>query len=390
MPARSSLLSRFALSGFIAATLALAPLAASAEEVVNIYTTREPGLAKPLFDAFSEKTGIKVNSVFVKEGLAERVKAEGDASPADVLMTVDVGALLDLVDQGVTQKVSSDTLEKAIPANLRGKEGEWFALSARARVAYTAKDRVKDTAITYESFADPKWKGEVCIRSGKHPYNTALIAAYIVHHGEAKLSAITYEDLADPKWKGKICIRSGQHPYNVGLVAAYIVHHGEAKAEEWLKGVKANLARKAAGGDREVARDILGDICDIGLANSYYVGLMRSGKGGPEQEAWGKAINVVLPTFENGGTHVNISGASVAKNAPNKGNAVKLLEYLVSPEAQEIYAKANFEYPVVPGVPADPIIAAFGPLKVDNIDLVQVAKARKAATDLADKVGFDN
>ena len=347
MPARSSLLSRYALSGFIAATLAFAPLAASAEEVVNVYTTREPGLAKPLFDAFTEKTGIKVNSVFVKEGLAERVKAEGDASPADVLMTVDVGALLDLVDQGVTQKVSSDTLEKAIPANLRGKEGEWFALSARARVAYTAKDRVKDTAITYESFADPKWKGEVCIRSGKHPYNTALIAAYIVHHGEAK-------------------------------------------AEEWLKGVKANLARKAAGGDREVARDILGDICDVGLANSYYVGLMRSGKGGPEQEEWGKAINVVLPTFENGGTHVNISGASVAKNSPNKGNAVKLLEYLVSHDAQELYAKANFEYPVVPGVPTDPIIAAFGPLKVDNIDLVQVAKARKAATNLADKVGFDN
>ncbi|WP_371345189.1 Fe(3+) ABC transporter substrate-binding protein [Ancylobacter sp. IITR112] len=347
MPVRNPLFSRYALGGLVAATLAFAPFTASAEEVVNVYTTREPGLAKPLFDAFTEKTGIKVNSVFVKDGLAERVKAEGDASPADVLMTVDVGALLDLVDQGVTQKVSSDALEKAIPANLRGKEGEWFALSARARVAYTSKDRVKDTAITYESFADPKWKGEVCIRSGKHPYNTALIAAYIVHHGEAK-------------------------------------------AEEWLKGVKANLARKAAGGDREVARDILGDICDIGLANSYYVGLMRSGKGGPEQEEWGKAINVVLPTFENGGTHVNISGASVAKNAPNKDNAVKLLEYLVSPQAQEIYAKANFEYPVVPGVPADPIIAAFGPLKVDNIDLVEVAKARKAATNLADKVGFDN
>ncbi|MDQ0347281.1 extracellular solute-binding protein [Ancylobacter vacuolatus] len=338
---------RLALGGFIAASLALAPIAASAEEVVNIYTTREPGLAKPLFDAFTEKTGVKVNSIFVKDGLAERVKAEGEASPADVLMTVDVGALLDLVDQGVTQPVKSDVLDKAIPANLRGADGDWFALSARARVAYTSKDRVKDTAITYESFADPKWKGEVCIRSGKHPYNTALIAAYIVHHGEAK-------------------------------------------AEEWLKGVKANLARKAAGGDREVARDILGDICDIGLANSYYVGLMRSGKGGPEQEEWGKAINVVLPTFENGGTHVNISGASVAKNAPNKGNAVKLLEYLVSPEAQELYAKANFEYPVVPGVPADPIIAAFGPLKVDNVDLVAVAKARKAAANLADKVGFDN
>lgn len=347
VPMPNAFVRRLALGGFVVASLAFAPVAASAEEIVNIYTTREPGLAKPLFDGFTEKTGIKVNSVFVKDGLAERVKAEGAGSPADVLMTVDVGALLDLVDQGVTQPVTSEVLDKAIPANLRGADGSWYALSARARVAYVSKDRVKETAITYEDFADPKWKGEVCIRSGKHPYNTALIAAYIVHHGEAK-------------------------------------------AEEWLKGVKANLARKAAGGDREVARDILGDICDLGLANSYYVGLMRSGKGGPEQEEWGKAINVLLPTFEGGGTHVNISGASVAKNAPNKGNAVKLLEYLVSPEAQELYAKGNFEYPVVPGAPVDPIIAAFGPLKVDNVDLVALAKARKTAADLADKVGFDN
>ncbi|MBS9478749.1 Fe(3+) ABC transporter substrate-binding protein [Ancylobacter radicis] len=320
---------------------------ASAEEVVNVYTTREVGLAKPLFDAFAEKTGVKVNAVFVKDGLAERVKAEGAASPADLLMTVDIGNLMDLVDQGVTQPVTSDVLTKAIPANLRGTDGSWFALSMRARVAYASKDRVK-------------------------------------------LSAITYEDFADPKWKGEVCIRSGKHPYNVALVAALIVHNGEAKAEEWLKGVKANLARKAAGGDRDVARDILGDLCDIGLANSYYVGLMRSGKGGPDQEKWAQAINVILPTFQNGGTHVNISGAAVAKSSPNKANAVKLLEYLVSPEAQAIYAQANYEYPVVPGAPIDPIIAAFGPLKVDQVDLVAVAKARKAATDLIDKVGFDN
>lgn len=342
-----SLAARSALLASVLATgLALSP-AVRAEEVVNIYTTREPGLAKPLFDGFTKATGIKVNSVFVEKGLPERVKTEGAASPADVLMTVDIGNLLDIVDQGLAQPVKSEVLDKAVPANLRGKDGDWYALSARARVAYASKDRVKDTALTYEGFADPKWKGEICIRAGKHPYNVALIAAYIVHHGEAK-------------------------------------------AEEWLKGVKANLARKAAGGDRDVARDILGDICDVGLANSYYVGLMRSGKGGPEQEKWAEAINVVLPTFENGGTHVNVSGAVVAKNAPNKDNAVKLLEYLVSPEAQDLYARGNYEYPVVPEAPVDPIIAAFGPLKVDTVDLVAVAKARKAAVDLADKVGFDN
>lgn len=338
---------RAAISGLLAASFAAAPMAAQAEEVVNVYTTREIALAQPLFDAFSQKTGVKVNSVFVKEGLAERVKAEGAASPADVLMTVDIGNLIDLVDQGVTQPIKSELLEKAIPANLRGADGEWFSLSMRARVAYVSKDRVKLTAINYEDFADPKWKGEVCIRSGKHPYNVAL-------------------------------------------VAAYIVHHGEEAAQKWLEGVKANLARKAAGGDRDVARDILGDLCDVGLANSYYVGLMRSGKGGPEQEKWGAAINVILPTFTNGGTNVNVSGASVAKSSPNKANAVKLLEFLVGHDAQELYAKANYEYPVVPGVPADPIIAAFGPLKVDNLDLLTIAKARKAAANLVDKVGFDN
>ncbi len=338
---------RLALGGFLAVGLAFAPLAASAEEVVNVYTTREPGLAKPVFDAFTEKTGVKVNSVFVKDGLAERVKAEGAASPADVLMTVDIGNLLDLVDQGVTQPLKSDVLEKAIPANLRGPNGDWFAVSMRARVVYASKDRVK-------------------------------------------LDAITYEDLAKPEWKGKICIRSGKHPYNTALIAAYIAHHGEAKAEEWLKGVKANLARKPAGGDRENARDILGGICDLGIANSYYVGLMRSGKGGPEQEKWAEAINVILPTFEGGGTNVNISGASLAKNAPNRDNAVKLLEFLVSHEAQDVYAKANFEYPVVAGSPVDPIIAAFGPLKIDNLDLAKIGQYRKAAADLVDKVGFDN
>ncbi|GAB4066617.1 Fe(3+) ABC transporter substrate-binding protein [Ancylobacter sonchi] len=335
------------LGGLFAAAAVLVPVGASAEEVVNIYTTREPALAKPVFDAFTEKTGVKVNTVFVKEGLAERVKAEGAASPADVLMVVDIGNLIDLTDQGVTQPLKSEVLEKAIPANLRGANGDWFSLSARARVAYVSKDRVK-------------------------------------------LDAIHYEDLAKPEWKGKICIRSGKHPYNTALIAAYIAHHGEAKAEEWLKGIKANLARKPAGGDRENARDILGGICDIGVANSYYVGLMRSGKGGPEQEKWAEAINVILPTFEGGGTSVNVSGASVAKNSPNKANAQKLLEFLVSPEAQAVYAEANFEYPVVAGVKVDPIIAAFGPLKPDSIDLAKIAQFRKQAADLIDRVGFDS
>ena len=190
---------------------------------------------------------------------------------------------------------------------------------------------------------------------------------------------MTYEELADPKWKGRVCIRSGQHPYNTSLFAAMIAKDGPEATEDFLTGLKANLARTAGGGDRDVARDILADICDVGIANSYYVGLMRSGAGGPEQEEWGEAIRVILPTFADGaGTHVNISGAAVAEHAPNRDNAVKLLEFLVSPEAQAIYAKANFEYPVLAGAEVDPIIAELGELKIDPLPLTEIAAHRKS------------
>lgn len=330
-----------------AAIVALAAGAAGAQAAeVNIYTTREPGLIQPLLDAFTASTGTKVNTIFLKEGIPERVASEGDKSPADVLMTVDIGNLVDLVDKGLTQPVQSDALDKAVPANLRDADGNWFALSMRARVLYAKKD--------------------------------------------LDLASFNYEQLADPAWKGKVCIRSGQHPYNVALVASYIAHHGEAEAEKWLTGVKDNLARKAGGGDRDVARDIMGGLCEIGIANSYYVGLMRSGKGGPEQVEWGKAIKVVLPTFKDGGTQVNVSGAAIAKNAPNKADAVKLLEYLVSDEAQKIYAEANYEHPVNANAAVDPLIAELGTLKPDSVELTKVASFRKTASELAEKVGFDN
>ena len=313
---------------------------------LNIYTTREPGLIQPLLDAFTASSGVKVNTVFLKDGLAERVASEGESSPADILMTVDVGNLADLAEKGLTQPVESDVLGAAVPENLRDPANNWFALSMRARVLYAAKD--------------------------------------------LDLATFNYENLADPEWKGKVCIRSGQHPYNTALFANYIAHHGAEGAEAWLAGVKANLARRAGGGDREVAKDILGGICDIGIANSYYVGLMRSGKGGEEQATWGDAIKVVLPTFEDGGTQVNISGAAVAKHAPNKDEAVKLLEYLVSDEAQKLYAEANYEYPVKAGAAIDPIISSFGELKVDPVQLTEIVKHRKQASELAEKVGFDN
>jgi iron(III) transport system substrate-binding protein len=321
------------------------PSALAAEQTISLYTTREPGLIEPLLAAFTKETGIAVKTMFVKDGLAERVAAEGERSPADVLMTVDFGNLIDLVEKGLTQPVKSSVLESAIPANLRDPNGHWYTLSMRARVLYAERN--------------------------------------------LDLDKFQYEQLADPRWKGKVCIRSGQHPYNTALIGAYIVHHGEAATEKWLRGVKANLGRKATGGDRDVARDIMGGICDIGIGNSYYVGLMRSGKGGAEQKKWGEAIKVILPTFEGGGTQVNVSGAAVARHAPNKEGAVKLLEFLVSDAAQKLYAEANFEYPVKPGAPIHPLIAELGTLKVDSIPLTDIARARKTASQLVDKTGFD-
>lgn len=314
---------------------------------LTLYTTREVALVQPLLSAFTAKTGTQVNTVFVKDGLLERVKAEGARSPADLLMTVDVGNLIDLVEGGVTQPLKSAEVEAAVPAHLRAADGQWTALSLRARVLY----------------ADP-----------------AL-----------KMAAIRYEDLADPKWKGKVCTRSGQHPYNTALVAAMIAHDGEAKTEQWLRGLKANLGRKPTGGDRDVARDILGGICDVGLANSYYVGQMKSAKPGSDARKWGDGIQVLKPTFAKGaGTHVNISGAALARHAPNKAAAQALMAFLVSEPAQQLYAQTNYEYPVRAGVTLDPLIqSAIGPVKADALPLTEIARHRKQASLLIDKVAFD-
>src|SRR3954464_8113907 len=221
-------------AGLLAAVTLGAALPAHAEGVVNVYTNREPGLCSATLDEFAKETGVKVNAIFSEQGLAERIKAEGENSPADVLITVDIGRLQEAVDLGIAQPVRSEILAANIPAQYRDPEGRWFGLSLRARTIYASKGRVKQ-------------------------------------------EVITYEELADPKWKGKICTRSFQHQYNIALTAAMIVKNGEDKTEEWLKGIKANLAKKPSGGDRDVAKDILAGVCDIGLGNTYYVGLMNNG-----------------------------------------------------------------------------------------------------------------
>jgi iron(III) transport system substrate-binding protein len=327
------------------AAFAVAAASAQADEV-NLYTYREPGLIKPALDAFTKSTGIRINTLFAADGLAERMRSEGTNSPADLLVAVDIGRLQQAIDLGVTQPVKSDVLEKAIPAQFRDPQGQWYALTLRSRIVYAAKDRVADQSLTYEG-------------------------------------------LADPKWRGKICIRSGQHPYNTSLIAAYLAKHGEAKTEEWLKGVKANLARKPSGGDREGARDILAGVCDLAVGNSYYVGLMRNAKE-EEQRKWGAAIRTINPTFEGGGTHVNISGVVMAKHAPNRASAVKLMDFLASDTAQHIFSDLNYEYPVVAEAPVADSVKSFGALRVDTLPLNEVGKNRKAASMLVDKVGFDN
>lgn len=332
---------------FVACALT-AGFSAHATEEVTIYSTREPGLLQPLLDSFTQDTGIKTNAIFVQDGLVERVETEGKKSPADVLMVVDIGKLVELADK-VAQPIHSDLLEKAIPAQYRDVNDKWFALSLRHRVLYVNKD--------------------------------------------LDITSFKYEELADPKWKGKVCIRSGQHPYNTSLFSAYMAHHGAAKTEQFLHAVTDNLARKATGGDRDVARDIAGGICELGFANSYYVGKMKTASGkNAEQVNWVNAIKVIYPTFDvkGGGTHANVSGAVVAKYAPHKENAIKLLEYLVSPKAQAEYAKINFERPVLKGAKVDPIIAELGAVTNDSLPMSEIPKYRKEVSKLVDKVGFDN
>jgi iron(III) transport system substrate-binding protein len=322
--------------------LALA-VPAAAEEV-NVYSHRQPELVQPLFDAFTAKTGVKVNVAFVDKGMVERLQSEGDRSPADLVMTVDIARLTQIVDAGVTQPVSDKVLEDAIPAEYRDPAGQWFGLTSRARVIYASKERVKDGEVT------------------------------------------TYEDLADPKWKGRICTRSGTHDYNLALVAAMIGHHDEAYAKTWAEGLKTNLARKPEGGDRDQAKAIWAGECDIALGNTYYMGEMLAN---PDQKEWAEASRIVFPTFEGGGTHVNVSGIAMTKAAPNKDAALKLMEFLVSDEAQKIYAETNHEFPLKAGVERSDLVKSWGDFTPDSLSLTEVAKLRPAALKLMEEVNFD-
>lgn len=311
---------------------------------VNVYSHRQPELIQPLVDAFTAETGIKVNVAFVDKGMAERLQAEGRRSPADLVLTVDIARLLQVAQADVLQPVQSEILEASIPAEFRDPNDLWFGLTARARIIYASTERVAEGEVT------------------------------------------TYEDLASDKWKGRICSRSGLHDYNVALLGAVITHHGEAAAQQWAEGVRANLARKPDGGDRDQIKAIAAGECDIAIGNTYYLGQMLAD---PEQRAAAEAVTVTFPTFENGGTHLNISGVAMTKSAPNKENALKFMEWLAGDDAQKIYAETNYEYPVKAGVERSPVVASWGEFTADPTPLSDIAATRAAAVKIMETVNFD-
>jgi iron(III) transport system substrate-binding protein len=328
----------------IVASLTLAATPAMAAEV-NIYTSRQPELIQPIFDAFTAASGTTVNVLYSGKGLIERLKAEGSRSPADLYITSDIANVKAATDAGLTQPHGSAIVDELVPVELRDAGGHWFALTTRVRVVYASKERVAPGEVT------------------------------------------TFEDLADPKWKGRICTRPGHHYYNLGLIAAMIAHHGPDQAREWLEGLKANLARTPQGNDRAQVKAVWAGECDLAIGNTYYMGKMLEE---PEQRPWAESVNVVFPVFEGGGAHVNISGAAVTASSPNHDAAMELVAFMLSEQTQRLYAELNYEYPVRAGVEPSALVAEWGSFQPDDLPLTQIGELRGEALKLVEETGFDN
>jgi len=326
------LLSSFLLTNFLFAA-----------NEVNVYSQRHYDSDKVLFKQFQEKTGIKVNLVTAKaEELVSRLAIEGANSPADILITADIGNLYDAKQRDLLQSIKSNTLEENIPTHLRDKDGKWFALTKRARIfAYNPKTINKDDLSDYFS-------------------------------------------LTKPQFKGKVITRTSTHPYNKSLLASIIAHHGEEKALEFVKGLVDNFARNPKGADKDQIRAVAAGEADIAIVNSYYLGVMAN-SGDKVDEEIAKSVGVFFPAQNTTGAHINISGAGVTKFAPNKANAIKLIEFLTSIEAQGTLAQGNYEYPVNPKVKPAGIVASWGEFKEDTISLNEVGKNTKKAVKIATK-----
>lgn len=328
------------------AALAFATSATAQDQVLNLYTARHYQTDDALYDSFTKQTGIRINRIEAGEdALIERIHQEGGRSPADVLMTVDAGRLWRAEQAGLLQPAKSKLLEERIPASLRHPDGLWFAFSVRARPIFYAKGMI-----------DPA-------------------------------SVRNYEDLADPRLKGKVCVRSSSAMYNLSLMSSMIAADGAQKAEQWARGVVANMARDPKGGDTDQLKALAAGECQVAVANTYYyVRLLKSNK--PDERAIGEKIRVVFPNQDNRGAHVNISGAGVAKNAPHPESAVKFLEYLAGPEAQAYFANGNNEYPVNGPVRDNRELAALGDFKKDSLNVANLGRNQAEAQRIFDRAGW--
>lgn len=325
--------------------LACSTAVASAAEV-NLYSARIEALIKPLLDTFTEQTGIEVNLVTGDaDGLIQRLKSEGRNSPADILLTTDVGRLYRAKEANLTQSVESATLEQNIPVMYHDDSNHWFGLSLRARPILYVKDKV-----------DP-----------------------------AELSS--YEDLSDPKWKGKICIRSSSNVYNQSMVASLIAANGLEATEEWAKGLVANFAMPPRGGDRDQIKAAAAGQCDLAIANTYYLAGMLTSDD-EEQRAAAEKMAVFWPNQDGRGAHVNISGAAVTASAPNRDNAIALLEFLSTDAAQSWYARENGEYPIRDNIEIGPVLSSWGTFKADPVELYKLGAGNGEALRLMDRAGW--
>ncbi|MGV3652157.1 MAG: extracellular solute-binding protein [Devosia sp.] len=334
-----------ALLGSMVLVAAAAPTLAQTGEV-NIYSYREQSLLQPLLDAFTAETGITANVLYAGDGLLERVESEGELSPADVVLTVDIGNLVGAEERGITQPITTEALTERVPEAFRDDDGNWTALSLRSRVFYVSKDRVDATALSYE-------------------------------------------DIAGEEWKGRLCTRPGNHVYNIGLIAHYIAANGLDEAREWLTKVRDNLAMAPNGNDRGQVKNILEGSCDLAIVNTYYMGAMLNNAAEPEQKDWANAARIIYPDADGEGTQVNVAGGFIAKHAPNVENANALIAFLLSDEAQSIYASTNYEFPVVASAPIDPLVASWGALKASQVPLTEVAAHRAEAAALVDELKFN-
>lgn len=336
------------LLGFLGLSLSLltAPVLSQAAEEVNLYSARIEALIKPMLDRFTEQTGIEVNLVTGDaDELLSRLQNEGRNSPADLLVTTDAGRLYRAQEAGLVQPIESDVLNQRIPAAYRDPQGHWFGLSLRARPIMYVKGEI-----------DP-----------------------------AELS--TYEDLADPRWHQQICIRSSGNIYNQSLVASMIAANGMGATEEWAKGLVSNLAKPPRGGDRDQIKAAAAGQCKLAIANTYYLAGMINSDDPSEQEAAAK-IGVFWPNQNDRGSHVNISGAAVTKAAKNRDNAVKLIEFLSSDEAQQWYAEVNGEYPVVEGIASSALLQQWGEFKADPLNMAILGENNSEALRLMDRAGW--